>query len=45
MQRVYANGPPPSGKIGLQFIPVPAKPNGPVGTIRPGAVEIAFVNA
>ncbi|MHC2282125.1 tyrosinase [Bradyrhizobium diazoefficiens] len=45
MQRVNANGQPPSGKIGLQFIPVPILPNGPVGTIRPGAVEIAFVNA
>ncbi|WP_164937060.1 tyrosinase family protein [Bradyrhizobium vignae] len=45
MQRVYAGGQPPSGKIDLQFIPVPIAPNDPVGTLRPGAVEIAFVNA
>jgi tyrosinase len=45
MQRVYANAQPPDGRVKLQFLPAPSGPNSAlVGTIRPGRVEIAFVN-
>jgi tyrosinase len=45
IRRVYGSGQPPSGAIKLQFIPVPTRPNARAGTIRPGRVEIAFINA
>jgi tyrosinase len=45
IQRVYGSGQPPPGAIKLQFIPVPSRPDAHVGTIRPGRVEIAFINA
>ena len=44
IQRVYGSGAPPAGGINLQFIPVPSNANGPVGSIRPGKVEVAFLN-
>jgi tyrosinase len=44
IQRVYGSGPPPSDAIKLQFIPVPNRPDVRAGTIRPGRVEIAFIN-
>jgi tyrosinase len=44
IQRVYGSGAPPAGGINLQFIPVTSNANGPVGSIRPGKVEVAFLN-
>jgi tyrosinase len=45
IQRVYGKGQPPAGGIKLQFLPVPSKANaGRVGTIRPGQIEVVFVN-
>ena len=45
IQRVYGSGQPPPDALKLQFIPVPTRPDARVGTIRPGQVEIAFINA
>jgi tyrosinase len=44
IQRVYGSGSPPPDAIRLQFIPVPNRPGARVGTIRPGRIEIAFIN-
>jgi tyrosinase len=45
VQRVYGGGQPPTGGLKLQFVPVPIRPDASVGTVRPGRVEIAFINA
>jgi tyrosinase len=45
VQRVYGSGQPGPHGLKLQFLPVPIRPDVPVGTIRPGRVEIAFINA
>jgi tyrosinase len=46
MQRVYGNDQPPIGPFELRFVPVASKPNAQsVGTIKPGRVEVAFLNA
>ena len=44
VQRVYGNDP-ASAAIKLRFVPVASRPNAQsVGTIKPGAVEVAFLN-
>jgi tyrosinase len=46
IQRVYGSGQPPPNAIKLRFVPVVSKPNAArAGTIRPGQVEIVFLNA
>jgi len=46
MQSVYGNDQPPIGPFELRFVPVASKPNAQsVGTIKPGRVEVAFLNA
>ena len=46
MQRVYGSGQPSAGNIKLRFVPVANRPDAPhVGTILPGRVEVAFLNA
>jgi tyrosinase len=44
VQRAYGSGAPPPDAIKLQFIPVPNRPGVQPGNIRPGRVEIAFIN-
>jgi tyrosinase len=45
IQRVYGSGLTSPGAIKLRFVPVASKPNaGRPGTIRPGQVEIVFLN-
>jgi tyrosinase len=45
VQRVYGGGQTPPDAIKLRFLPVVSKPNAPrAGTIRPGQVEVVFLN-
>src|SRR5689334_93684 len=44
IQRVYGSGLTPPTAIKLRFVPVTSKPNARPGTIRPGQVEIVFLN-
>jgi tyrosinase len=46
IQRVYGSGQQPPSTIKLRFVPAVSKPNAArAGTIRPGQVEIVFLNA
>ena len=45
IQRVYGSGLASPGAFKLRFVPVGTKPNAKPGTIRPGQVEIVFLNA
>jgi len=45
IQRVYGSDEVSPGAIRLRFVPAAAKPNARPGTIRPGQVEIVFLNA
>jgi len=46
IQRVYGSGQLPAGTIKLRFVPVASRPDGQrAGTILPGRVEVAFLNA
>jgi tyrosinase len=45
IQRVYGSGREPPGAIKLRFVPVASRPNATnAGTIKPGQVEIVFLN-